>query len=130
MPLQRLPTEKQPEIWPLVMMLVGIPIVAVATGYFFASVFFCCAVCFPALFLYLKRDQSLLPSESASLAATSLILIGLGILFVIPWTSELSEREKMMWDDYKYCLSTFNDRDRCELERRRVELRLKMGDQK
>jgi hypothetical protein len=69
--------------WLFAAYIAVIVVVAISTGYIFASIFFGVAV-LPLIQLF---DRDISSGQVLAVSATALILIGLGLLFIVPWST-------------------------------------------
>ncbi|MDH2384819.1 hypothetical protein [Bradyrhizobium sp. CER78] len=67
--------------------------------------------------MVLGQQPRVWPYFAILIGGTILVLL----LFWVRWIPESSERELTLQNNFKYCLQSFNDWDRCERERRRQE---------
>ncbi|RQH14943.1 hypothetical protein [Bradyrhizobium sp. RP6] len=106
------PGEPEPTIWPFVVFVFGIPVLAVVSGYFLTTIFFGVAIGLVALVIY-KREKTAVEVAGALIGAAALASIG--GLFIMPWGS--NDHGSARQDTAYSCQPEHYDRDNCEAQR-------------
>ncbi|MCP3399194.1 hypothetical protein [Bradyrhizobium sp. CCGB20] len=109
------PGETEPTIWPFFMIVFGVPIVAVVSGYFLATIFLGSALAVVAMVVY-KREKTAVDVAGALMGAVALASIG--GLFIMPWGA--NDHGSARQDTAYSCQPEHYDRENCEAQRRGI----------